>query len=463
MHKLVSSSNITKAILFTIGSLLVVWVAFYNGYPLVYSDTGTYLYSSVHLTSPDDRPIFYGLFLRLTGMQANNWVPIIFQGIIGYWVIYRFVKLTLNKFSIFWTFGIVVALALLTALPWYASQLMPDIFTAYGILLVYLLFYDASQKWITALYLILLFLCTSSHLSNVLILGASFGVLSMVKFKDLFKPKSELRLKWILGGLLILLVFPLQAYLNYLEKGEFVVTRASNIFFVAKGLESNLYKTYVRENKGKIDVPFEKETEKFEDNPGWFLWSNESPVNNSGLPREEINRLYEPVVKDLMSQWRYRKMFMAEALRAGKEQLKFHRVGSGLVPYTEGSAPQTMMFHEFKNQLKAYESSIQYKEGLESNYHLTISKNIFNITLVILLLALLYRPTRRKLGLIILFILISAIFNAVVTGGIANVYDRLQVRVNWLYVLLALLSIIVAVQELFNKMSTKGTYNETKH
>jgi hypothetical protein len=156
VNKLLSSSNLIKAFLFAFGSILVVWVAFYNGYPLVYSDTGTYLYSSVHLTSPDDRPIFYGLFLRLTGMQANNWIPIIFQGIIGYWVILRIVKLFLNKYCEYWTFGIVGVLTFLTALPWYASQLMPDIFTAYGILLVYLLFYDKSKTWVTALYLLLL-------------------------------------------------------------------------------------------------------------------------------------------------------------------------------------------------------------------------------------------------------------------------------------------------------------------
>jgi hypothetical protein len=295
----------------------------------------------------------------------------------------------------------------------------------------------------------------------VLILGASFGVLSLIHLKEIFKRKSELLPKWTIGLLLILLVFPLQAYMNYVEKGEFVVTRASNIFFVAKGLESNLYKTYVRENKDKMDIPFENETENFEDNPGWFLWSNDSPVN-SGLPREEINRLYEPVVKDIMSKWRYQKMFIAEAIRAGKEQLKFHRVGSGLVPYTEGSAPQTMMAHEFKNQLKAYESSIQYKKGLESNYHINLSKNIFNITLVILLLALFYRPTRQKLGVILLFVLISAIFNAVVTGGIANVYDRLQVRVNWLYALVAVLALVVTFQEWYKKMST-GKRNETEY
>lgn len=444
-----------RFLLFCLGTVSLIWVALYNGYPLLYSDTGTYLKSSIDLSSPDDRPIFYGLFLRITAMQANTWIPILFQGIIGYWILLRMTKLYLPNWTAYWTLLIALSLSFLTALPWYAGQLMPDIFTAYGIFLVYLLFYDESNVPSTLLYFLLLFLCASSHLSNVLILGASFGFLTLINLKKIVGKNRRFRVKWFIGIGLIGIVFPLQALLNYLEKGEFVVTRASNIFFVAKGLESDLYKTYVRENKERMQIPFEDETEQFEDSPGWFLWSGESPLNSSGIPRDEINRKFDPIVADIMSQWRYQKMYALEAIRAGKEQLKFHRVGSGLVPYDENSAPGYIIGLEFESELQAFKSAKQFKSGLEDNYHVPISRTIFNTSLLILLFSLLYKPTRQKIGLLVVFILLSAVFNAVVTGGVANVYDRLQVRVNWLYVYAAMLSLFIVGKILIQKARKK--------
>ena len=39
------------------GGIILLVIGLWNGYPLVYSDTGTYIYSAADLFVPNDRPV----------------------------------------------------------------------------------------------------------------------------------------------------------------------------------------------------------------------------------------------------------------------------------------------------------------------------------------------------------------------------------------------------------------------
>ncbi len=51
----------------------------WNGYPLIYPDTGEYAFSSFALQVPPDRPIGYGLFIRATRVVHSLWSAVIAQ------------------------------------------------------------------------------------------------------------------------------------------------------------------------------------------------------------------------------------------------------------------------------------------------------------------------------------------------------------------------------------------------
>ncbi|MFK8101257.1 MAG: hypothetical protein AB8G15_01985, partial [Saprospiraceae bacterium] len=63
-----------KLLTILLGTIILLFVAFYNGYPLVYSDTGTYIQSGFELFVPVDRPLTYGLFLRYTSLGISPWL-----------------------------------------------------------------------------------------------------------------------------------------------------------------------------------------------------------------------------------------------------------------------------------------------------------------------------------------------------------------------------------------------------
>jgi hypothetical protein len=130
-------SNKIKLIIFSIiGALLFMFDAFYNGFPIVYSDTSTYIISGFGLETPFDRPITYGILLRIFSLNGVSlWYVIFFQALLLSALIFILLKHVLHS-SKYLLVGLAITfcLALLTGVSWTVSQLMSDIFTATALL-----------------------------------------------------------------------------------------------------------------------------------------------------------------------------------------------------------------------------------------------------------------------------------------------------------------------------------------
>src|SRR5258708_16068460 len=53
--------------------------AIVNGYPFIFWDTGTYLFSAMRLQVPHDRPVFYSIFAALLHWRLSPWPIVIAQ------------------------------------------------------------------------------------------------------------------------------------------------------------------------------------------------------------------------------------------------------------------------------------------------------------------------------------------------------------------------------------------------
>ena len=113
-----------------LGAVLLLWPAFWNVYPLVFSDTGTYLTQAIHRYLGWDRPVFYSLFLYPLHLQQTLWPPIIAQAVLAAWLLDLLRRVLLPDSSPWIVVLLAAVLAALTALPFVASQLMPDVFTS---------------------------------------------------------------------------------------------------------------------------------------------------------------------------------------------------------------------------------------------------------------------------------------------------------------------------------------------
>jgi len=91
--------------------------SFYNGYPVILSDSGTYINSGFELTVSWDRPIAYSLFIVLSSFKISLWLTIFFQCLITAFIIDEFLKLVLSfNYKHFHTPLIIFILVFITGL-----------------------------------------------------------------------------------------------------------------------------------------------------------------------------------------------------------------------------------------------------------------------------------------------------------------------------------------------------------
>ena len=124
------------------GGIILCFMGYYNGYPFVFSDTGTYLESGFLNFVPIDRPIIYGLFARHVSLSDSLWLIIWAQGCILSLMIYYYFKYFSNCFNKRIPFIIYVFLiTFLTGASINVSQLIPDVFTSVSLLALGLLIF----------------------------------------------------------------------------------------------------------------------------------------------------------------------------------------------------------------------------------------------------------------------------------------------------------------------------------
>lgn len=285
-----SSSSIRNWAFFTsavlLGALCLLWTAIENGYPLMYSDTGTYIGRSFTLELTGSRTIFYSLFIRATRIVDSLWVVVTIQAL---WTSWLLVRNTVCLFPrgygrSFIALGIVVATVVCTGVARYVGWVMPDLFTSW-LFLGGLLFYLSSHwmdRVMASISIGLAILVHNSHFALsgfVLALLYAVGILSRSRLSPSFwKILRDLTLLYVL-------VVAISSLVNFSKGGTFVPVRGGPTFVINRFIHSGvLIKTldrYCGEKKWK----FCNHKELFRSKTGtrsWFLWRADSPISELG-------------------------------------------------------------------------------------------------------------------------------------------------------------------------------------
>src|SRR5258708_2651069 len=133
-----------------LGACLLLWVARYNGYPTVFSDTGGYLLTGAFFIpyTPFRAP-GYSVFTRLTSLGISPWFTIVVQAAIVVYVLRETCNYLVGsdrKRRDYFLLASICLLAALTSLPWVVSQLMPDVFAGILFLSAFLLAFDGELR-----------------------------------------------------------------------------------------------------------------------------------------------------------------------------------------------------------------------------------------------------------------------------------------------------------------------------
>jgi hypothetical protein len=148
--------------------------ALWNGFPLIFADTGGYLLRPLEGHLDLGRSALYGTFLA-AAIRLEFWPNVLIQATSATWVIVLTLRTHLDGVRPATAVLVVLGLAALTSLPWTASQLMPDVLVPLAALALHLLAFRSPQLR-TAEIAGLLGLAAFAIASHMSILGMGLGL-----------------------------------------------------------------------------------------------------------------------------------------------------------------------------------------------------------------------------------------------------------------------------------------------
>ncbi|WP_324673408.1 hypothetical protein [Hymenobacter sp. GOD-10R] len=428
-----------------LGGLVLISAALYNGYPLVTPDTGTYIDSALTLNVPEDRPVTYGLFILATGFKKTLWFVVFAQSLLVAWLALRYAEVFVTRLAHpFWRVALLALTAWATGVAWYASQLMPDIFTATGLLALGLVLIGRSRSKLELACLLLLVLTAElMHNSNLLTYSLTvvgFGIVAWVK--KLFQRQIVRPLYWLLATVVVLSGWVVLPTINKSLGGDFTVSRASHAFLMARLVEAGVMDKFLKENCGPANsYSLCAYRDQLPNDAIGFIWDGNSPLSKAGgwgPVRDEYNL----IIRDILTSPRYYPYLITDGIQSTLRQLTHISHGDGLQASREDSNPYKGVRTFAPYELKKYMTSLQNRGQLNFT---TLNERTYAVHLwaIGLLGVLLATPLRRRLTRdtvpVLVILGFGILANAFVTGALANVLDRLQSRVSWVLPFIALL------------------------
>jgi hypothetical protein len=457
---------IKKLITLGFGTLILSVIGLYNGYPLVYSDTGTYIYSGFDKFIPFDRPITYGLFLRFFSFHYSAWFVIIIQNLITAFVIYEALKVFFDKSNHFNKiyYVIIFSLVITTGIGWYSNQLMPDFFAPVTILVFYILMQEKKISFYTKATLCLILIYSLiTHFSHLLIGTTLLIVVIALKviLKHSFKQISFRRLYFIAA--LLFSSWIILPGINYLVEKQFVLSKGSHVFLMAHLDDTGILEKFLKENCSSNEFKDCKLCNYKDSLPtdlASFIWSGDILENTGGWKNSKDE--YNKIIYETIKRPKYLLLNVYRSVTYGFIQLTKNEIGQGLSAYNKGSAPYGQIHWRFHNELNNYLNSRQNiwnGANLKFDFlnHVQLILLIFSTLIVILLftssIRLKINPNTLEF---LIFVIISIILNSFITAGLNSPCERFQARVVWLLPLSVMILLIYNYDILINQFTTHG-------
>lgn len=422
-----------------ISAALLLWPALWNGYPLVFADTGTYLSQAIERYLGWDRPVFYSLFLFPLHLTLTTWPVVVVQALLAAHTLHLVRRVLLPDASAWWLLPPVALLSLATSLPWFAAQLMPDLFTPLLVLALALLalaperLSRAERAWLVPFAAFMI----AAHQSNLPIALVLLAVLLPLRRRlGAAAPLGR-------GGLLRALAPPALAAaalisVNLIGFGRASLSPFGNVFLLARVVYDGPGMDVLRRDCPGAGWRLCRFLDEFPPTSDEFLWRADGPVVRAGgakLVSADADAIIGAAL--LAEPGGELRAFLANALR----QLTRFASGDGLQPWSGTVTPR--IEREFpRRELAAYQAARQTRGTLAvpaQMQALHIAVSCAGVAGCCLLLPIALRRRHVAAGFAVA-VLLAVLANAAITGGLSTPHDRYQSRIMWLPPLGALIA-----------------------
>jgi hypothetical protein len=415
----------------------LLWPALWNGFPIVFYDTGGYLARPFTQTLGLGRSALFGAFLA-GGIPLNFWPNIVVQAAVLAWLLTLELRAQglRDRLVAYWL--VIIGLSALTGLPWYAAQLMPDIFVPITVLSLHLLAFNDTllRRWERAALVSIVALAIASHMT---ILALALGLLAMAGlWRAVFQLGSN-------GPLLrnVALAIALGLFVSVLSNlmigGHFGFTPGGMHFLFGRLVQDGVVALYLSDHCPHEAIAlcrYQHDIAAFSSND--WLWDQDSPLFKLGGPDGFAPEAQRIVIATAID---YPILHIRTALKAALDQFVSFATGDQIDPWTWNShwalekfAPKTFTaFTTARQQLGPIDFTVMNAVHVPMGW-LAIGG------LPLVLLASARRLIHANSAGLAATILMALAGNAFICGALSIPHDRYQSRL----IPLALLSIIIA-------------------
>jgi len=405
---------------------LFLAIALWNGFPLVFYDTGGYLAEGLQGVFLAERSPVYSLLLRATGAAYSLWPVVILQAGLTAWLLAETARIEVPGLPLKGLIGIGLVLMLMTGIGWYTGQVEPDCMTALVVLGAYLLLFRTGLLGRPRILFIALVtgLAVACHPSHLGLMG---GLVLIAIALRVARRSLALKILPASGALLFALALIFAS--NYVLTRQVFLTRSGSVFVFARLMQDGIVKRLLDETCPQSGYRLCAYKHRLKTRADAWLWAPDSLFKARGGfhgDHTEENRIIADSIR------RYPFLQVRAAVRDSARQFFAFKTGDGiesqewvLRPDFEKMAP---------GQLPGYLAARQQQGRLRF-----AALNMIHVTMGMLsllgLLMLLQRALIRKdwseaalPGLV----LTALIGNAVICGTFSNPHDRYQSRIIWL-------------------------------
>jgi hypothetical protein len=419
-----------KFVFLLTGTLLLLLPALINGYPMIYSDTSTYLASGFEMQPPMDRPMTYGLFIRIFSLNGLSLWPVIFmQCFILVWLMYQLTGAVLTgnqKFRDF-VFLAVTVVASFSGAGWASCYLIPDIFTPIMVLSALLILLPPAGKKNTTIYFVIYGFSTAMHSSHIPIGITLLSVILLIRLLRGEKFRALIRVRPVI----ILMVITLATILSMGSS----LSKSKHVFLMGAFIEQGIIKPYLDQNCDSDAYNLCAYKDSLPDQAWQFIWQDSSPLYKLG-GWKETKEEFKKIIRGTFFSPKFLYLHLVASVKTTAVQLvRFEALNyTGVAP--NAGVLQSRVEGYVPHDIKRFVNSRQ-NLGLLGDFKWLnqIQLSLILLSLFAAVMLFTFSGTLRNNQLLVLtgmILLLGVFINAWVCGTFANPINRLGNRMTWL-------------------------------
>ncbi|MBS1546506.1 MAG: hypothetical protein JST38_08985 [Bacteroidetes bacterium] len=411
--------------------LCLLSAALWNRYPIVYSDTSSYLVSGFHLETLIDRPITYGLFIRVCSFNGwSLWTVVIAQAMLLAYVAGLALR-SLGCTNVWARTAIIGCTALLSGLPFVIGQIITDVFTPILVITLFLLLFAKDLPKRTRILLFSLFLLAfATHMSHI-----SITILLLILawiIRLLLRQSTRGRSFWTTIAAIIML-----STVGSLAMGV-SLAKSKYSFYAAHLAEIGVLQRYLEEHCPTEHYRLCSRLGNIPHSADAFLWADDTPLKVYESRKQMETELGHITLASL-TEPRLLAMQIESAFKSSLTQLVHFSIGEGNGAFGKGTLLHERIGAFIPSEIGAFDHSRQMNADEFRN-----PVNAWNLVLNFVMacsaiaLSLLWIANRDSLARnsllksLTLFLVGAMLINSAVNASLVMVADRFGAKLAWL-------------------------------